>query len=86
VNDEQLAAARTRVDRLLAERDQVRRRARATINPAARQTYSCRMLELVGETNAAIEILNGLVGRPADRVGLLEVATELGALAPVATP
>jgi hypothetical protein len=86
VSDDQLAVARSRLERLLAERDQVRGRARAATNPTARATYACRMLELVGDANAAIEAFNGLVGGDGQHLVPLELGAELAALAPTAAP
>ena len=60
--EDPLPAARMRMGRLLADRDQVRRRARATTSVAARQTYRCRRLELVDDVNAAIAAVDSLVG------------------------
>jgi hypothetical protein len=79
--DDRIAAARLRLDRLLAERDQVRARARAATSAAARQTYSCRMLELVGEVNTALATVTGLEPT-ASAAAPLDLAVELAALAP----
>ena len=79
--DDRIAAARLRLERLLAERDQVRARARAATSAAARQTYSCRMLELVDEVNTAIATVNGLAPT-ASAAAPLDLAAELAALAP----
>lgn len=84
MSDDRLTLVRARIDRLLAERDQVRGRARRATNPAARQTYSCRMLEIVGQANEAIEALNGLVVTGTDRVTPLDMGAELAALSPLA--
>ena len=56
--DDPSVAARLRLDRLMAERAQMHSRARAVSSAAARQTYSCRLLELVDEVNAAIAAVN----------------------------
>jgi hypothetical protein len=79
--DERLTTARVRLERLLAERDQVRARARAATSAAARQTCSCRMLELVDEVNIAIATVNGLAP-DAPAATPLDLAVELAALAP----
>jgi hypothetical protein len=79
--DERMDAARRRLERLLAERDQVRARARTATSAAARQTYSCRMLELVDEVNIAIATVNGLAPT-APPAAPLDLAAELAALAP----
>ncbi|HXR27205.1 MAG TPA: hypothetical protein VN771_05030 [Candidatus Baltobacteraceae bacterium] len=79
--DDPLPAARLRLDRLLAERDQVRSRARAATSAAARQTYSCRMLELVDEVNAAIAAVDGLTAPTGSGVAQLDLTAELAALA-----
>jgi hypothetical protein len=82
ITDERIAAAHLRLQRLLAERDQVRARAQAATSAAARQTYSCRMLELVDEVNTAVAAVNGLAPTaPAEAP--LDLAAELAALVPV---
>jgi hypothetical protein len=80
--DQRLTAARLRLERLLAERDQVRARARAASSATARQTYSCRMLELVDEVNTAIATVNGLAPT-APAAAPLDLGAELAALAPL---
>ena len=81
MTDDPSAAARLRLDRLLAERDQVRSRARAATSAAACQTYSCRRLELVDEVNAAIAAIDDLAAPAGSGVTRLDLAAELAALA-----